>query len=121
MRKLIAAAMTLTATGTATAQAIHVAGLGNLSCGESIEIMRGDSTVQQRQVVGWMQGFITGRNFEYANTPSVKQVTLKGEPADAKLWIEHYCTRNPTRSLFEATLSYIETMGGASTTLPKKK
>lgn len=83
----IAVAMLMTA---GTAAAINVAGPGGYSCGKFMV----DTEVSERASAiyfSWAQGYLTGLNIKYAQSPNAVDLTdIDGQ----QYWLKNYCKEN---------------------------
>ena len=88
---------------TMTAQADWaIRGVGNFSCPDYVEARRLNSK-KLFSSVSWVQGFITGVNFERANASDTDSFVGRDFPTTSIVnWLEDYCRDNPQDYLSDA-------------------
>jgi hypothetical protein len=104
MRTVAAAAVLMPLTLQVAAQDLPVLGQGNLSCGSWKERRAGDA-IDAATMTARVLGYMTAYN-QYGASPKVD--VSEGQPTEefAK-WIDEYCDKNPTASLYSACASLI--------------
>ena len=103
-RTAATAAILLPLTLQVAAQDLPVLGQGNLSCSSWKERRAGDA-IDAATMTAWVLGYMTAYN-QYGASPKVD--ISEGQPTEefAK-WIDEYCDKNPTASLYSACASLI--------------
>jgi hypothetical protein len=79
------------------------------TCGDWYAERRGQGTYRWETEVSWVQGFVAGHNV-YEQRPTNTQILA--EPNDVALWLDTYCVKNPTRTIADGAVAYIEAHGG---------
>ena len=107
MKKLILlTAITLVATG---AQGDYsVKGEGNYSCPEYVSAKR-SNTAKLYSSITWVQGFVTGMNYQRALETDTNSFIAQDIPAASiARWLENYCQEHPADDVADAAEAFIE-------------
>ena len=112
MKRLMAAALSVGVSMGTYAQGVRVQGLGNVSCGEYIELREQRNPNQDGAMVSWVWGYMAGFNMEskYPTTDSLP------DQASTLAYIDKHCRENPLGDVIVATAALIKALGGRRNT-----
>ena len=107
MKYLLAAVLSCIASA-APAQGVQVQGVGNLSCGEYLQLREKKAPGQNAVLASWIWGYMAGFNME------VRRPTTRPLPDEASTlaYVDKYCRENPLNSVIEATGALVLELGG---------
>lgn len=85
-----------------------VRGEGNFSCPEYVSAKR-SNTAKLYSSISWVQGFITGVNYQRAETGNPNSIIARDLPAaSVARWLENYCQKNVADDLADAAKALVE-------------
>lgn len=85
-----------------------VKGEGNYSCPEYVSAKRSNSA-KLYSSISWVQGFITGVNYQLAQTEDTHSFIARDFPAASIVrWLENYCQDNLTDDLADAAEALVK-------------
>jgi len=88
-----------------------VRGEGNFSCPEYVSAKR-SNTAKLYSSISWVQGFITGVNYQRAEAGSPDSFVARDLPAaSVARWLENHCEENVADDLADAAKALVEKMG----------
>ena len=84
-----------------------VKGEGNYSCPEYTSAKR-SNTAKLYSSITWVQGFITGMNYQRAQATDTNSFIAQDIPAASiARWLENYCRENPADDIADAAEAFI--------------
>jgi len=84
-----------------------VKGEGNYSCPEYVSAKR-SNTAKLYSSITWVQGFITGMNYQRARATDVDSFIAQDIPAASiARWLENHCRENPADDIADAAEAFI--------------
>ena len=106
MKKLIL--LTAIAFVTTSAQGDYsVKGEGNYSCPEYVSAKR-SNTAKLYSSITWVQGFVTGMNYQRALETDTNSFIARDTPAASiARWLENYCQEHPADDVADAAEAFI--------------
>jgi hypothetical protein len=106
MKKLIL--LTVLAIGSTGAWGDYsIKGEGNFSCPEYVSAKR-SNTAKLYSSMSWVQGFITGMNYQRARDADTDSFVAQDIPAASiARWIENYCRENPADYVSDAAEAFV--------------
>lgn len=85
-----------------------VKGEGNYSCPEYVSAKR-SNTPKLYSSISWVQGFITGVNYQRALAPGTSSFIARDLPAASiARWLENHCQENLVDDLADAAKALVE-------------
>ena len=106
MKKLIPLAL-LALVSTVAWGDYSVKGEGNYSCPEYVSAKR-SNTAKLYSSITWVQGFITGMNYQRAHATDINSFIARDIPAASiARWLENYCRENPADDIADAAETFI--------------
>jgi hypothetical protein len=106
MKLLIASALLVAFS--ANGQTVRIAGIGNVSCGEYLELRDRKSDAQDSVTVSWIYGYMGGFNME-SKQPTTRDLPDK---ASALAFVDKHCRNSPLDNVLTATMALISELGG---------
>jgi len=98
-------ALALAATGASADYSVK--GEGNFSCPEYISARRSNDA-KLYSSISWVQGFITGVNYQRALEEGAHSLTGRDFPAVSMVrWLENYCQENLVDDLADAAVALV--------------
>jgi len=108
VKKYLILALVLALYATSAPADWAIRGEGNFSCPDYVEARKLNSK-KLFSSVSWVQGFVTGVNFERAKTSGTDSFVGQDFPTTSIVnWLEDYCRDNPQDYLSDAAEALLE-------------